>query len=108
MKNVRGFELIHFSDDYNIDCSLQESSAVEPHIWLGVDKPKIMVMCKDFATNGIAFNCIPENKDDTGWCNIEMPNYVRIFSRMHLNQEQAKTLAKKLSFFAKHGYLKEE
>lgn len=33
MKNERGFETQHFSDDYGIDCSIQESSAVEAHIW---------------------------------------------------------------------------
>lgn len=36
MKNIRGFEVQHFLDDYGLDCSIQESSAVEPHIWLGV------------------------------------------------------------------------
>ena len=29
MKNERGFEIQHFSDDYGIDCSIQESSKLK-------------------------------------------------------------------------------
>lgn len=45
-KTARGFLLEHFNDDYGVDCSIQESSAVDPHIWLGVHNPKITIMYK--------------------------------------------------------------
>jgi len=37
-KTNRGFELIEFKDTYGEICSLQESSSVEPHIWLGCNE----------------------------------------------------------------------
>jgi hypothetical protein len=33
----RGFGVITFTDSYNQKCSLQDSSNVDPHVWLGVD-----------------------------------------------------------------------
>lgn len=33
----RGFELLSFKDSYGQACSIQESSNVEPHLWVGVD-----------------------------------------------------------------------
>lgn len=35
-KTARGFSLIEFEDYYHHDCSLQESSNIDPCIWLGV------------------------------------------------------------------------
>lgn len=32
---ARGFELIQFADYYGAKCSLQQSSRVEPAVWLG-------------------------------------------------------------------------
>lgn len=34
----RGLELINFIDRYNTPCSLQQSSLLDPSIWLGVDR----------------------------------------------------------------------
>ena len=39
-RTARGFALNYFDDDYNEKCSLQESSNVEPHIWLGIHDAK--------------------------------------------------------------------
>jgi hypothetical protein len=33
----RGFGLVSFRDTYGQTCSVQESSNVEPHLWVGVD-----------------------------------------------------------------------
>lgn len=38
----RGFGLLLFEDDYGEECSLQESSSVEPHVWLGMDNPRML------------------------------------------------------------------
>lgn len=102
MKNIRGFEVQFFIDDYGIDCSIQESSAVEPHIWLGVHNPPHKVMWVDADKFGI------EVSEKSGWYDYPIPKEVLVESRMHLSRKQAKALAKKLRYFAKYGVLKEE
>lgn len=102
MKTPRGFEVQHFLDDYGLDCSIQESSAVEPHIWLGVHNPPHKYLWSDAEKVGMPFTA------DRGWCDYPIPHCVLVESRMHLSQKQAKKLAKKLLYFSKHGVLKEE
>ena len=102
MKTLRGFEVQHFLDDYGLDCSIQESSAVEPHLWFGVHRPFLKIEWWNAKKYGM------EVAKESGWYDYPIPDEVLIESRMHLNQEQAKDLAKKLMFFAKHGYLEEE
>lgn len=107
MKTNRGFELNHFADDYGVDCSLQESSSAEPHIWLGVHNPEIKIMYKDAIKYGMALQkCHPET-NEYGWCDIPIPPEALIKSRMHLNKKQAKELAKELLYFSRTGRLKE-
>lgn len=102
MKNARGFEIQHFLDDYGLDCSIQESSSVEPHVWLGVHNPPHKVMWDSAGKYGI------EIGEKEGWYDYPIPEEVLVESRMHLSRKQAKALAKKLRYFAKHGVLKEE
>lgn len=97
----RGFKYLDFEDHYGNLCSLQESSAclsesslwlsenLEPGrsaIWLGVDKPTVKVMAKNAAKAGIKTN------ETTGWIDVPLPKEVSIYSRMHLNREQVKSL----------------
>ena len=97
----RGFKLFKFSDEYFAKCSLQESSNIKPCVWLGVDDANPKIMAKDAVGLGI------DTKGQiNGWVDYEIPKDVLLTTRMHLNQEQAKALAKQLLFFAKHGYLK--
>jgi hypothetical protein len=116
MKTDRGFELTHFKDDYGVDCTLQESSAWEPHIWLGIDKPEVSIMYKDlessdFTVLGSDMSCsVYVNLKDSestheGWCKYPIPDKSLIASRMHINQVQAKALAELLNYFAEHGTL---
>lgn len=102
MKTIRGFEVQHFKDDYGVDCSIQESSAWEPHIWLGVHKPDLKIMWKDAEKCGIP---VPTQ---AGWYDYPIPPEVHIQSRMHLTRKQAKKLAKRLEYFANHGRLKDK
>lgn len=102
MKSVRGFEIQHFRDDYGLDCSIQESSAVEPHIWLGVHNPPHKIMWDSAEKYGI------EIGEKAGWYDYPIPEEVLVESRMHLSRKQAKNLAKKLMYFARHGVLREE
>lgn len=102
MKNIRGFEVQHFQDDYGLDCSIQESSAVEPHVWLGVHNPPHKIMWDSAEKYGMKIG------ERAGWYDYPVPEEVLVESRMHLNRKQAKALAKKLLYFAKHGVLKEK
>ncbi len=81
-KTLRGFGFIGFKDFYNQECSIQESSIVEPDcIWLGVD------------------NTGPELKGPGGKfnCNVN--------SRMHLSREQVFNLIPILQKFVDKGEL---
>lgn len=78
----RGFTCIGFLDDYGEKCTLLDSSSIEPHIWLGVDEPKII------------------------YGNVAKP-VKGALSFMHLNQKQARQLAEELLYFADNGNLRE-
>lgn len=111
MKTNRGFEIQHFYDDYGVECMIQESSAAEPHIWLGVAHNSLKVMAKDKPE--LIDSVLHIAKDhpecnEMGWCTVHLPKEALIENRMHLNRKQAKELAKMLEYFARHGVLKEE
>lgn len=99
----RGFGIIYFNDNYKNKCSLQESSSYEPHIWLGVHDINAKIQWKDAQKLGL--NLQKENPEcnEFGWCVYPIPSEVSFNSRMHLNQEQAKILGKKLLKFAETG-----
>lgn len=83
--NDRGFRHYNFLDAYGSECRLAQSSAVKPHIWLGVSKlkPKLFV-------NG-------------EWVNYAVNEDVLFNSEMHLNREQVKAMLPYLIQFAEHG-----
>lgn len=108
-KTNRGFELKHFNDTYGADCSIQESSSVEPHIWLGVHTPEIKVMSKDKDAIKDIYSIPDKGSSDTiGWQTVILPEEIDAFSRMHLNKKQAKWLIKQLRHFVKYGTLPED
>ena len=76
-KTERGFLRMEFNDAYGANCSIQESSNVEPHIWLGSDDDQ-------------------QRHHVTGQL---------MSTRMHLNQEQVRELLPLLTYFAETGYL---
>ena len=79
----RGFQVIEFQDSYGISCNIQESSSVEPHIWLGVKDLK------------------PEIMGKKGWETFEVPDGVLFHNRMHLNREHASGLVEVLQNWLK-------
>ena len=88
-KTIRGFALLEFVDRYDRKCSLQKSSlATEDAIWFGCDDadPKVLVPGK-------------------GWTPIDMPPDYSANTRMHLTQEQVRTLLPYLQRFAETGEL---
>jgi hypothetical protein len=75
-KTSRGFEFVEFKDSYGEKCSLQESSNVIPHVWLGCEE------------NG----------------KFHMGDYLS--PRMHLDQKQVRELVKFLTNWLKTGSFK--
>lgn len=107
MQTSRGFEIMQFYDDSDQRCTLQESSNIEPHIWLGVHDPRILIMYQDAVKNGLGLPKMPgyEDSGPAGWCELPIPKETLVESRMNLNPEQARILAEQLLYFAEHGYL---
>ena len=91
-KTNRGFKLLQFSDDYDTKCDIQESSHIEPHIWLGTNSPNPKIMASKTKNGG------------TGWVEYEIPDDVLISHRMHLTPEQSIALGLKL---LKYGLFEE-
>ncbi len=87
----RGFKLIQFYDAYDELCDIQESSHVEPHIWLGTHKANPKIMASKVQAGG------------TGWIDYEIPEGVLISHRMHLNRKQAFLIGVKLIMFGISG-----
>lgn len=78
----RGFGYIQFKDAYGCQCSLQQSSLVAPHIWLGMERNHE----GEIAVAGY-FDGKP------------------LSARMHLSRKQVETLLPLLKHFVKTGEL---
>ena len=73
----RGFLELSFQDNYgDAPLSIQESSDVDPHLWIGVRNPQILRLVKY-----------------TGWVPVEQPSGTMISSRAHINPETARVIA---------------
>ena len=109
----RGFELCEFSDDYGLQCSIQESSraVIENEdgsvdnplgwIWLGVDDPHPKIMKSKAKEHGLE---LPEG-EVSGWMPYPVPEGVLISSRMHLNEHQVRGLVERLQVWLETGSL---
>ena len=85
-KTHRGFKYYSFTDYSNVICSLQQSSTVEPMVWLGCDDPdpKMFVPGK-------------------GWQKIKMPEEYIANNRMHIDTKLAAALWPVLKKFSEDG-----
>lgn len=99
-QTVRGFPLIEFEDDYGEKCTMQISSAVEPHIWLGIAEPRVEIMSKDAKALGLKLQKNDPECNECGWLEYPIPDSALIFARMHLTKKQSFKLALKLLKFA--------
>lgn len=99
---------LYFKDDYDVECSIQQSSSIVPHIWLGVHNPEISIMWKDAQALGLNLPKKFPETNENGWCNFPIPDKCLVASRMHLNREQAAVIAAKLLHFAETGILPPE
>lgn len=95
-KTQRGFDKVIFEDDYKDQCSIQISSNVIPHIWIGIENPNPLILAQDAIELGI-----DTRGQTTGW--VEYPidqTKVIISTRMHLTRKQSFKIAMKLIKFA--------
>lgn len=76
-RTTRGFVIGKFYDAYDANCSIQESSSIDPHIWLGSDD-------------------LQEKHHVTGEI---------LSTRMHLSREQVEELLPLLHYFVDNGHL---
>ena len=86
----RGFQIEKFKDEYGSECSLQKSSSVQDSIWLGINKPKLIIF---------------EDENLGKYIETEMPKNFSVNSRMHLTREQVKYLLPYLEKFVETGDL---
>ncbi len=91
-KTERGFQYYQFADRNGHKCSLQLSSlATESAVWFGIDDAEPQIMASKTKEGG------------NGWVKYDIPKDVLLNTRMHLTQEQVKTLLPILAHFAKTG-----
>ena len=95
----------YFKDDYGKECSIQQSSSIVPHVWLGVHTPEISIMWKSAQALGLNLPKKYPETNEFGWCDYPIPRECFVASRMHLNREQAAVIAAKLLHFAATGTL---
>lgn len=96
----RGFQIVKFKDANGVECSLQQSSAVDLNrddalgnpgasfIWLGCNNADP----KEFVPGG-----------DPSWQPVPMPGTYIANTRMHLNAEQVRTLINNLQSWLDTG-----
>lgn len=90
-KTDRGFKIGYFKDTSGTLCSIQESSSVDPLLWLGANSFELKQLI------------------DGEWQDVEINPVDTIGNnRMLLSQEAVKELLPQLEYFAEHGKLKEE
>jgi hypothetical protein len=100
IQTERGFSKVVFTDTYNHQCSIQQSSlATEDRIWLGIESPDPQIMKSDALKLGLS---LPEG-EISGWTQYPIPKEVLISTQMHLNREQVKGLVEHLSKWLETG-----
>ena len=87
-KTVRGFDITSFKDSYGIECSLQKSSNIIPHIWLGTNDTKLVVF---------------EDERMGKYIETKLPENFMVNTRMHLTREQVAKLLPYLVRFVETG-----
>ena len=94
---ARGFERIDFLDAYGVECSLQQSSAIDDtergvgnpgssFVWLGPNNGEPKVLASEAAAVGV------NTTETIGWVPYPIPKEVSIATRAHLNREQVAEL----------------
>lgn len=93
-QNNRGFSYAGFTDLYGHEVSIQDSSlATDYAIWLGLDEPYTKI-----------------NKNGNGpfgpYEDYTLPDNILVWTRMHINREQAQDLIEVLQRFVDTGSIR--
>lgn len=100
----RRFPYVAFTDRYGAECSIQLSSLeTDNAIWFGVNEADPKIMARDAYRLGLSHLLQEGPERLNGWVKYPVPDEVQFTTRMHLTQEQVKTLLPILQFFAEHG-----
>jgi len=86
----RGFDIVEFEDSYGMQFSVQASSNVDPHLWVGPRKPEVKT-------------CVPGK----GWSDFPLPEGVHAFSRGHLDRKMVRGIVKLMRRWLRTGLLAE-
>lgn len=76
----RGFEIIEFTDQKGVKCSIQESSLYLPCVWIGVNNANPQIMASQAVLFGL------ETTETQGWVDYPIPEEVSLNTRMHLDK----------------------
>jgi len=110
-KTCRGFEIVHFRDEYGAECSLQISSAAvcankdgtvdnpQGWIWLGKEDALPVIRKSKARELGIP---LPSG-DVSGWMPYPVPDDVMMNGRMHLNEQRVRGLIARLQTWLSTG-----
>lgn len=88
---------------YEESLSIQESSAADPHLWVGVHHAKVQMLCSKARAAGL--RPLYGDERDNGWCDIDLPPDSLVASRVHMNVEQARQTVEILQHFIEYGNL---
>jgi hypothetical protein len=111
-KTSRGFEIVKFSDAYNAECEIQQSSGVGDYpdafekpgssfLWIGTADAEPKIMKSQAIELGVP---LPPG-EVSGWMPYPIPSEVLLNTRMHLNREQVGWLVKCLNHWLQTGSL---
>lgn len=99
-KTLRGFDIVRFKDQNNVNCSVQKSSlAFTDAVWIGVDDRNPIIMASEAQRLGI------QTTKTCGWIPYPIPEEVFITTSMHLTREHVRELLPYLKKFVETGEL---
>lgn len=106
----RGFALSKFADHYGTECSLQDSSIMDPVcVWFGTNVSEMQIMASEFAQVVEEFKrdldrlALANVTNDTGWVQVALPKKACVMDRMHLTQDMVESVLPNLAAFVETG-----
>lgn len=88
-KSLRGFR-VSTTDANGKECIVQESSSVDPRLWIGLVSAAPQIMCRDAGKVEL------EPEAAYGWQTYPIPEEVFLSTRMHLDEDGVRGLIKML------------
>lgn len=96
----RGFEIVEFTDHNGVECSIQQSSAIDMSTPDGLDNPGSSLLWLGCNRADPQY-FVPYG--DPPWRPVEMPEQYVANTRMHLNRSQVAALIEQLQSWLETG-----